>query len=307
MVELEFITDFAAKFQRSVIPVGIDKLPLVKWKPFQSKRADKSQIEEWQRQFRPTIWGQVTGDISGIVTLDFDGDLGKETLQKSGLNPHRKTGKGYHADFNHPGWHVKTENNKSSAKRAWAQAYPGLDIRGDGGYSAIAGRNEKGPYEWLRDSGDLNSLDILPADLREWLGLLYPPNSDVATRALEKYLAEAGYMGRDNACFDLACQLRDNDYTQAEAEDYCTQFSQRTHATNQKGDIEPFTESDARAKVASAYSYAKREPWSTSGPLFAEIEEHLREEAKAKQKDKQQEEEKLPEFVIEGQLRDQVK
>jgi len=262
MVELDFITDLANHFQRSIIPVGADKLPLVKWKPYQSRRATIEQIREWNKQFSPTIWGQVTGVISGIVTLDFDGETGKETLQKLELNPHRKTGKGYHVDFNHPGWHVKTENNKSSSKRAWAQAYPGLDIRGDGGYSAIAGMNEKGPYEWLRDPGDLDSLDILPTDLREWLGLLYSPESKVPQRALEKYLAEASYMGRDNACFELACQLRDNNSTRSEAEDYCIQFARRVHTTNQKGDLEPFTESDARAKVASAYSYAKRDPWS---------------------------------------------
>ena len=75
-------------------------------------------------------------------------------------------------------------------------------------------------------------------------------------------------MGRDNACFDLACQLRDNNYTQSEAEGYCIQFARRVHTTNQKGDIEPFTNSDARSKVVSAYSYAKRDPWGSTGSLY---------------------------------------
>src|SRR5256885_2461050 len=177
----------AVNLGRSVIPVGIDKLPLVKWKPFQSERADLSQIETWQKRFSPPIWGEVTGSISNIITLDFDGEKGRETLQKLGLNPHRRTGSGgYHVDFQYPGWYIKTENNKSSAKRTWAQAYPGIDIRGDGGYSVIAGKNGKGPYEWLRKPDDLDNLDILPTDLREWLGLLYPPESNVAERALEK-------------------------------------------------------------------------------------------------------------------------
>jgi hypothetical protein len=266
--------------QRSVIPLDETKRPpllgflnkkgepaRLAWSPNQKERATVEQIGKWEKRFNPPIWGQVTGSISGIVTLDFDGDHGKKTIEALGLRPHRRTGSGgYHVDFKHPGWHVKTENHKTSAKKPWAQAYPGLDIRGDGGYSAMIGSNEKGSYEWLRDPSDLDSVDILPTDLREWLGLLYSPQSNVAERALEKYLAEASYMGRDNACFDLACQLRDNNYSQMEAETVCAEFARRTHTTNQKGDIEPFTEQDARAKVASAYGYAKREPWGNTAP-----------------------------------------
>ena len=140
------------------------------------ERADLSQIETWQKQFNPPLWGQVTGAISSIITLDHDGDQGRETMESLGLHPHRRTGSGgFQTDFIYPGWYVKTENNKSSSKKPWAQAYPGLDIRGDGGYAAIAGRNKKGPYEWLRDPADLDSLDILPTELREWLGLLLSP------------------------------------------------------------------------------------------------------------------------------------
>jgi P4 family phage/plasmid primase-like protien len=261
----QIVIDLATHLHRSVIPVGIDKLPLVKWKAFQSQRADIDQIEAWQKQFHPPLWGQVTGSISSIITLDHDGAPGRETMEALKLSPHRRTGSGgFQTDFVYPGWYVKTENSKSSAKKPWVQTYPGLDIRGDGGYAAIAGRNKSGPYEWLRDPADLDSLDILPADLREWLGLLYAPESSIAERALEKYLAEAHYKGRDNACFELAVQLRDNDYSQSEALKYCTLFAQRVHTTNQKGEVEPFTEADARIKVASAYSYTKREPWAST-------------------------------------------
>lgn len=259
-----------ADLQRSIIPVklkGTNKVPYVKWIPYQSERASIQQIKQWQKEFNPIMWGQVTGSVSGIVTLDYDGDSGRQIMENLGIKPHRRTGSGgFQSDFVHPGWYVKTENSKSSAKKSWAQAYPGLDIRADGGLAVIAGKNSKGPYEWLRDPGDLDDLEILPTDLREWLGLLYPPESNVAERALKKYLAEAGYKGRDNACFELACQLRDNNYTQMEAESYCAEFAKRTHTTNQKGDREPFTEVDARTKVASAYSYAKRDPWGSTVP-----------------------------------------
>jgi len=43
-------------------------------------------------------------------------------------------------------------------------------------------------------------------------------------------------------------------------------FARHVPTTNTKGKHEPFTESDARAKVVSAYSYNKRDPWSSITP-----------------------------------------
>jgi hypothetical protein len=281
-----------AQLKRSILPISQKKDPPIKWKKYQSERPSFLEIKQWQADYLPVMWAQITGSISGIITLDFDGETGQATMEKLGLNPHRRTGSGgFHVDFNHPGWHVKTENNKSSAKRAWAQAYPGLDIRGDGGYAIIAGSNTSGPYTWLRDPSDLESLDVLPTDLREMLGLLHPPvkeekptslpkksskkkdialTENIADIALEKYLGEASFRGRDNACFDLACQLRDNGYSRLEAENYCIQFSNRTHTTDQKGNNDPFTNFHAKEKVDSAYSYPARDPWEKQEPVVNE-------------------------------------
>jgi putative DNA primase/helicase len=133
------------------------------------------------------------------------------------------------------------------------------------------GRNASGEYVWLREPGDLDSLDLLPNDLRHFLNLL-PPEREVpsmkrtvADVALEKALSEA-HTGRDNACFRLAKQLQDNNYSQMEAESVCLDFVRRVSSTNTKGQHEPFTDEEARAKVASAYSYAKREPWASTTP-----------------------------------------
>src|SRR5205807_3368381 len=158
-----------------------------------------------------------------------------------------------------------TLNSKS--KKELGERWPGLDIRGDGGYAVFCGKNTEGQYEWLRPLGELDSLDILPTDLRSFLSLLNPPEEkrtrSIADVALEKALTEAP-RGRDDACFRLAKQLHDNGYSQLQADSVCMEFARQVPTTNTKGKNEPFTEEEARAKVSSAYSYAKREPWSST-------------------------------------------
>jgi putative DNA primase/helicase len=59
----------------------------------------------------------------------------------------------------------------------------------------------------------------------------------------------------------MACQLRDNNFSRAEAESIARTFASRVPSTNTKGQHEPFTEQDALVKVASAYGAAARQPW----------------------------------------------
>src|ERR1017187_4926308 len=133
-----------------LLPVDMDKHPLTKsWKEFQVARASEAQIEQWLR-IDPPAWAIITGAVSGIVVLDFDGDRGNATMGALGLNPHvRSGGGGHHVYFQHPGWPVSSVNSKS--KQALGEKYPGLDVRADGGYCVFAGRNRSGEYEWLRD------------------------------------------------------------------------------------------------------------------------------------------------------------
>lgn len=133
----------------SVIPAGIDKRPKNSWRRYQSERPSRSQVIEWAESLSPEAWGVVTGRISGVVVLDFDGDAGRETLAALGLDPHVRTGSGgFHVYVEHPGWPVTTVSGK--AKKSLSAAYPGMDVRGDGGYAIFAGRNERGSYDQLR-------------------------------------------------------------------------------------------------------------------------------------------------------------
>jgi putative DNA primase/helicase len=270
----------------SVIPIAANKKPAVKWKEYQDKRPDKETLQYWQHQFSPSAWVLITGRLSGRIVLEFDGEEGKETLEKLGLEPHMRSGSGgFHVHFKHPGWRVKTLNHISCQELG--QRWPGMDIRGDGGYAAFCGRNTKGPYIWLRDPEPYD-LEILPDNLREFLGLLHAPEppapipitaaasasrkqpgtnrvgKSLANVILDKYVDLAhSSRHRDDSCFAMACQLRDNDFSKSEAKSIARTFAGRVPTTNSKGQYEPFTETEAELKVDSAYGEGNlaRKPW----------------------------------------------
>jgi Bifunctional DNA primase/polymerase, N-terminal len=276
------VADAATRHNWSIIPVGLDKKPFFSWKKWQNERASIETLEQWQRQHNPPAWAVITGAISNLIILDGDGTPGKKTFEDLGLNPHRRTGSGgLHCDFQYPGWRVPTLNSKS--KIELGKRWPGLDIRGDGGYAVFYGNNTSGQYSWLRDLGELERLSILPENLRDFLGLLYAPipqdisskvielrplpqtprpGRSIADISLEKYLQQTPPKGRNDACFELALQLRDNGYTKNEAETVALQFASRVHSTNTKGQHEPFTNEEATLAVASAFSSAARQPWT---------------------------------------------
>ncbi len=261
----------AIQIPLSILPLDAEKRPpktgglkpdgtpfRLSWKAYQTEVAPIEKINAWERRFHPTGWGIITGCISKIITLDFDGKEGKRTLDLLGLNPHRQTGSGgFHVDFQHPGWRVKTLNHETSKDRPWAKDYPGLDIRADGGYAAFCGSNTNGTYRWLRPF-DPDPLDLLPTALRQALGLLYHPMVEWGLSRIGKY------GGRDNACFHLACQLRDTPMPQEQAEAIIADFVRYAPSTNAKGQIESFTIEEALATLKSAYAGSVRQPWESA-------------------------------------------
>lgn len=288
----ETAKDAARLFQWSVIPIELDKRPSktgglkkdgtpyrLAWTKYQSERAHEKQIDHWHEQFNSPAWAIITGAISNVVVLDFDGKPGRETLELLGISPHLKTGSGgNHVYFQHPGWHVPTLNSKS--KQEMGRRWPGLDIRADGGYAAFCGHNDSGPYEWLRDFQP-ESLDILPDDLRIFLGLMYSPDEaqarnepaplrtqantrDFGNILLKWALSRLNFRGRNDGGFDLALQLRDNGFPQHEARSIILEYAQRVPATNIKGQIEAYTDEEALNSLANAYKESARQPWKST-------------------------------------------
>jgi len=130
----------------SVIPIGADKRPLVKWKEFQERRASEAQIGMWWEMWPNANVGLVTGHVSGIIVLDCDNEIAMQEWQthfaELGLATSCcKTGRGAHFYFQHPGGTVKN----------FAGKIEGLDLRGDGGYViAPPSIHASGVlYEWI--------------------------------------------------------------------------------------------------------------------------------------------------------------
>lgn len=275
------LTDQAAQLRLgkrwAMLPsTGREKGPCVDWKVFQGELPTAEQIREWGREFRPLRWGVVTGKLAGLVVVDFDGDQGLALMKKWQVDPHVRTGSGgFHWYLKHPGWRVPTLNAKT-AKRAWR--WPGVDIRGDGGFAVLLGRNANGPYERLRELTP-DPFDALPEEVCTFLrdhskgkatqGRLISirqPATDAANRVapgrlIEKALTIARRGGRNDSGFWLACQLRDNGFSIEEAGGAMRDYRSQTASTNTKGKVEPYCEAEMTATLRQAYSGPARGPW----------------------------------------------
>jgi hypothetical protein len=105
----------------SVIPVGRNKIPLVNWKEYQSKKATEEEVKKWFELWPEANIGIVTGRISNLTVVDVEkgGDISifpeTETV---------KTGGG--------GYHFYYKYREGYENKA--RILPLTDIRGEGGY-----------------------------------------------------------------------------------------------------------------------------------------------------------------------------
>lgn len=145
---------------------GKKKAPWVDWKELQKVRATPDQIREWDREIHPTLWGYVTGEISGHIVIDTDHPELKAIFDSAGLNPYKRTKRGFHYPFRWPGHLIKTSES---------QIMPRLDVRGDGGFINAIGHNEDAEYEILYwpTPDQLYDLNQLPLTIKlAWQKLL---------------------------------------------------------------------------------------------------------------------------------------
>jgi len=277
----------ALSFGWSVFPLNKFKKPIIgTWKSLQQRHPGADDIDEWSRRPGLAGWATVTGAVSGEIVLDFDGPEGVATMRALGLEPHRMTPSGgYHVRIAHPGFPIKTqrETPKEGKPRPWA----GRDCRGGGGYCMYSGRavsNHSNPpivreYVWLRDPAEPPyPFEVLPKELQEYLRKT-PTSSDAdkgnwhgkgnghgkrvdSELLIRRALEAAPSCGRNNAGFDLGCQLRDNGYSRSETLGIVDNYRAQCAATNTKGNVDPYTAADVRASVDQAYSRPPREPWA---------------------------------------------
>lgn len=109
----------------SVIPVGLDKKPKIKWQEFQKRLPTEKEVESWFKKTGNNI-AIVTGSISGLTVVDLDTHKGA-TVGKLPATYSVKTGNG--------GIHLYYEYTEQIQTGADVVANnKGVDIRNDGGY-----------------------------------------------------------------------------------------------------------------------------------------------------------------------------
>ena len=134
---------------------------------------DPKQIKAWWKHWPNANIGIATGRISGVVVIDIDGPDGEKSLKKLQRQCEKlpktlraQTGKGAHLFFRSGGHEYK---NRTAI-------YPGIDIRGDGGYvvappsAHIAGKR----YRWS-DVEDLGKLREYTVDPPLWVRMILTP------------------------------------------------------------------------------------------------------------------------------------
>jgi len=199
----------------SIIPVGRNKKPMIKWEKYQSKHAPESDIRYWYKKWPHANIGIITGKISRISVLDADNqdafNLIDNFLPESFTTPTAKTPKGKHIYFSY--------SNKINTTAGLSN---GLDIRNDGGYVvAPPGQNMDGEkYEWLISPFD-SAVQKIPDVLLDILLQLNHSNNNIEKSIIYR---EADYNGvttsynsfnlfeqgrRDNDLFHIAnCLIR---------------------------------------------------------------------------------------------------
>jgi KaiC/GvpD/RAD55 family RecA-like ATPase len=222
--------EFALKYRSlgiSVIPLRPqDKIPLLpSWKEYQTRLPTSAEVEEWFLRTPTANVGIVTGRISNVAIVDLDGPEGIESGRSLGLaSPVTvRTGNGKQLYFRHPG-----DNVCNAVKK-----YPGIDVRGDGGY--VVGPPSIHPngkaYAW--ELGPLSNTSLLP---------LFPTKlfaEPSTTRS--KFGKPAGWVSEalanmmsgniDTTLFKVCSRLRSDGYTEADARLLLTPHAERAGAT----------------------------------------------------------------------------
>lgn len=243
------------------------------WKPLQEKAPTPEQVRRWltgPEVRRGVGIALVTGQVSGRIVMDFDGEEGRAFARELGVCPHIRTGGGYHLHLKAPPFPVRNMVGKATKG-----APDCVDIRGDGGNAVLPPtRTRKGEYVWLRDPDDIDPIESLSTELREALGLVPPvvrpvmgsagPLPEGKNRvdagrildwALELYHGGAG--GRNDVGNKLAWTLFNNGYDMQEVR----QIGERY--VEQVGHLQfpAYTLDEFYATARSAEKAPRGKPW----------------------------------------------
>jgi hypothetical protein len=196
-------------FGLSVLPIGEEKKPLVRWKPYQDRHPTLDEILSWpQEGFNLAV---VTGRVSGglaIVDCESAEDA-KWFWKEKGQSPTIvKTRRGFHFYF-----------QSAAEVRNGQRCFERYDVRGEGGYALIPPScHAEGRYEWKRP---LVAISTLPAFHPTWR-----PETTPYAASERKITDGAAYIskieavegqGGHTSTFKAALALRDSGLSEGEA------------------------------------------------------------------------------------------
>lgn len=154
----------------SVIPVGKNKKALIKWEPYQHKRATIEEIERWWTESPKANIGLVTGKISNLLVVDADTATAAIMINDAipeGLEvPCELTPRG--------GRHFIFAHQEGFINRA--RVIEGIDIRTTGGYVVVAPSTNGSGSGWTWLEG-LSLFDTTPPPVPERLAYLLLNNT----------------------------------------------------------------------------------------------------------------------------------
>ncbi|GAI41548.1 unnamed protein product, partial [marine sediment metagenome] len=150
-----------------------------------------------------------------------------------------------------PSWVIPTK----------AGLLPGVDTRGQGGYVNFCGGNGKTSYQVLIMPTDesLITFGQLPAELQK---PLKPKPKTLTERIYQEALDRAQPGNRNETGLWLACQLRDNHISEADAETTMRRYAAEVSDLG----TEPYTENEAIASLHQAFTRPAREAWHPTAP-----------------------------------------
>lgn len=193
----------------SVLPIGENKRPTVKWKDFQERKPTFEEILSWPREgYNLAV---VTGRVSGglvIVDCESAEDARWFWDNKGQSTTIVRTKRGFHFYF-------QTDCEVRNAQKCFDR----YDVRGEGGYALIPpSRHSEGAYEWKKPLGPIASLPAFHPSWRpESAGYTFNERLISDGAAYIRTIEAVEGSGGDRNTFRAALALRDSGLSESEA------------------------------------------------------------------------------------------
>jgi putative DNA primase/helicase len=256
--------EYAAKGWR-VLPVGTNKKP-INHNGSTGATTDVKQILAWWKESPFANIGVATGPESfWVVDLDMkDGVNGLESLN---------TEFGDKMDFDADnylcattatgGVHLLFQWPKQGVIRNAQGIFPGVDLRGEGGYIVVAPSARKIEDKYVQYTWNDGSLPISPAP--EWARDLAQRQVNKVAQGVDLTHVMTGLTAgeRDTELFRYACHLSSRGVPMELAKSFMAVAAERC--------TPPFNPMEAVAKIETAYSYERTKPLESRSDMLKRV------------------------------------